>query len=434
MMNSQKNIIKPKRTLAKIFILSAFVFYGVSVFGPWQWHLYSVEGLIYFVLIDMLFLLGLMSGIIAPKSQTDEQQTKLHQMCLSNRQKKIVLAISLCSVLCWIYEMFQLLVVNSGSFVFMAGAGQAEDYLEGRTVLDQIALIIMQLGVGSYILFALFAESKTFWQRAVVNLGFWAAAIYLITYGQRFALAVTFIIFIAVWKINGGSFAKTRSKIRQSRSLQYCLIAIACLVLLAIFFYVFNTRLHVEAPYKYEFIPGDMALKPFWQDLYNVTDGGIDPLLMLADYMGESPFVFSGNWVFYQPDHIYWCYQLFRPIIQFASIFDFPSYMDIVNSINAPAKYSGLAYSLMLNFGVYLAPFASYLIGFMFSEIESYRGHSYLCSALYPCCVAATVFAPIYFITVGRLDYVVYGILLICFLVGKPVGNYDCLKYWRHQA
>lgn len=108
--------------------------------------------------------------------------------------------------------------------------------------------------------------------------------------------------------------------------------------------------------------------------------------------------------------------------------------MDIVNSINAPAKYSGLAYSLMLNFGVYLAPFASYLIGFMFSEIESYRGHSYLCSALYPCCVAATVFAPIYFITVGRLDYVVYGILLICFLVGKPVGNYDCLKYWRHQA
>lgn len=417
-----------RRTLAKLFLASSFVFYGVSIFGPWEWRIYSWEGLIYFGLINVLFFIGLLAGIILPNVSKESKVTKIKEISLSRSQKSKLLVLSSLSVLCWLYEMFQLIVVNSGSFVFMAGAGQAEEYLNSRTIVDQVALVLMQLGVGSYIIYHLFSRDKSNFERTIIAIGFWAAGIYLLTYGQRFALAVDVLIFISVWKINGGNYSSVKSKLKTSKSLQYLVIIIVCLIAFVAFLYVFDTRLHVETPYKYEFISGDMTLKPFWQDLYYATNGAIDPLLMLADYMGEAPYVFSGIWAFFQPDQTYWFYQLIRPITQFASAFGFPSYTDIVNEIAGPAKYSGMAYSLILNFGITLAPFASFFIGFAFSEIERFRLHSPICAVLYPCCIAATLFAPIYFVVVGRLDYVVYGIFLIYIIIGRPKYRRSAIK------
>lgn len=405
--------VAPRRLLPKLLIISCLVFWGASVLGPYDWKVYSTEGILFYAFLYLMLFFGLVSGFIRPSRFSNEYKA----FDLDSRQRNILIIVSTLSVFCWIYEMFGLFVLHAGAFNLLAG--EASEYNATRTTLDQVALIFMQLGTSSYILWKFSSENKSKGiVRLIIGLGFWTAGTYYVMFGQRFVLAVEFIVFITIWLMQGG-MRKNTAFVRLHKKRFLILAGLLGIVIMVAFLYVFANRIHTGILLKSELFPGDQSLKPWAYQLYIASNGNslVEALYMLADYMGEAPYVFSGLWEYYLPASPIPFLNEVRPFIQAFSLFGFPSYLELVDSLGGLAKYSGIGWSLITDFGVWFAPFVSFMFGFMFSIIEKFKDNSYLARALYPCAIGCVLFAPIYYFTVGRTDYTVYGILFLWVLL-----------------
>lgn len=405
-------------TLWKIYILVSLIFYGTSVFGPYSWKIYSVEGIVYFIIVNFLFFVGLCTGPLFLNRKKDSKKENASVLLFSGItpvRESILIGVSLVALLFSFYEIVVLVNYYGASFEFLG-----DQYLErdaSRTLIDKIAVVVMQFGTASYIIYKLARCNKGIIANFIVLLGLFSCGVYYLFIGNRFTLAVEVIIFL-VCNLLTGSFSLRKVKRKIPAWLIILLTLLLIIVVFLAFLAIFSNRPHTEILLKYEFFPGDEELKPFYVSLYNSNPSLWDPLLMLADYMGEAPYIFSGVWEFYIPDHIYWFLNTLRPVGQLLSIFGLPSYTEIVAEIGSPAKYSGIAYSLIVDFGIYLAPVAAYLFGLIFSSIDTRRNISSIARTLYPCCVACVIFAPIYYFNVGRMDFVVFALLILFFLIG----------------
>lgn len=404
-----------KKTLVKIFICSSVIFLSASIFGPYEWHIYSVEGLWYFFLVNVLFCAGLFSGVVVP-----ERRIKL-KFCfnLTMTQQKIVLLFSILSIISFIYCFGSIFAFYGDDYVFLGGLYNERD--ASRSSVDKIATVIMQFGTAAYIVDKSFGTVRTKTERVIIAIGLWTSGIYYLAIGNRFTLAVEFFIFAFFWLSAATKNGTLRNLFKSKKIIVLILLGV---VILVAFLVLFSTRPHTAAPVRYEFVQGDMKLKPLYQDLYESTNGAVSPLYLLGDYMGESPYIFSYMWDHCIPDEAYWFVNTLRPVVQFASIFGLPSYLDIITEIGSPAKYSGIVFPLVVDFGIYFAPIAAFGFGFIFSEIESLKDRNAACRALYPCCVVCCIFAPVYFFTVGRMDFIVFSIMILLFLlwVAKPLS------------
>ena len=396
----------PKRLLWRLLILSCGFFWAVSFLGPYQWKVYSLQGFLYYFMLYAAFFLGLISAFIVP-SNTSE----IRNPSLKSGQRTILFGSSLISVSSLIYELIVLFIFHPGDFNFLGG--EAEAFSSARSALDQIALVLMQLGTASFILWSIYGCSNNTLSGKVVLASNWSSGIYHLCIGQRYVIAIEFVVYCTI------KMLYTKRSIA-SRARKKWIIAILGLSIFIIFLYVFVNRVHTPILNKSELTPGDQPLKEWAMELYLSSNGSsfLEALYMLADYMGESPYVFSGFWEFFLPESPLWLLNEFRPIVQLLSLFGFPSYLEISSSIESLPKYTGIAWNLITDFGVYLAPLAAYLFGFVFSEIERFKDHSLLARALYPCCIGCVLFSPVYYFTVGRTDYTVYSILILyCLLL-----------------
>lgn len=391
--------------------------------GPYEWRVYSVEGIAYFAAGNLLFYFGLKCGPIVLKRAPLEKKAFRLDVGTPN----FLVALSLLSLVSFAVETSMFLAYYGASFEFLGGAYH-EYSEEGRTFLDQVLMCMMQFGIVSYLAWSVLDIKVSNSQRIIVFMGFWTTGCFALLQGQRFSLAAAVIVFLVVVSRRRGMRRKVRD-VRRRGAFGRAVIVVALLGSSAYaFLHLMETRNTWNTPMtRYEIAVGDQWLKPEFYDLYTETGGSVKSLYEMADYMGESPYVFSGFWDSYMPDRVYLLSNTLRPIGKLLNGFGIgliEDYEVAGEELGTPPRYAGFLWSLILDFGVYFALPAAFLFGLLFAKIDRYRGSSFLCSILYPCIFTMVFFAPCYFFYVGRLDWVVFEVLLayaVLYIAGRKI-------------
>ena len=394
--------------LNKIFLFSALFFAFFSFFGVYEYKIYNLTWFILFFMYELLFFLGLSSGNIRIRGFSC--RPKSHSgFYLSKIGSQILWFFCILSVLSFLYFIYNYRIIL-GRFVF--GRYTADAFAEGRSSLEKITLLIMQIGGDSAFLI-LFSDDSSKYKKLkkLSYITLFLPGIRYLLMGLRFTIATEFLVFFAVkWpylkkKINFSKKAKREKQI----------IVIGAIILGIAFMYLFASRsIYYTALERKAFNVGDMVMKPLWRSIYNIANGKIDFICTASDYLGESPYVFSYQSMYSFPNKIYWGQFTFRSIMQIVNnVFHVgKGYSEIVLEI-ASGQYSGFAYVLIADFGLIGSFFAAYLIGRLFAFIEKKRFSYSACSAIYPAIKVICFFAPVFYFYVGRIDYaILFAVIL----------------------
>lgn len=413
--------------LSKVFLWSAGLCAIVSFFGPFAWKINSVEGIVYYFVVEGIFFVGLLCGgfFVLRKPNSKAQKNSPHFN--SRGFSSVLLAVSIISVLCCAYLLISFWRYYGGSYQFGEASYEFAD--EGRGLLERVCTVFMQFGMASYLLGLSNNCNQRGVRKGVSVIGFWTTAIYYTVSGSRFTIVVSLIVFLVANK-QKTLFALRKAKQIIKRGSRKALAIILALGIVAAVGVITSSRMDVDSRIPqnhYEFVPGDSPLKEEWEPLVAYSGPLGNALFSLFDYVGESPFVFAEYYQNYIPDKIYWCENTLRSIGQFIRPFGIDaiqSQSEIYKEIGGGSgKYSGFVYVLIVDFGKYLTPVVAFFIGFVFAKIERYRERTPLMAAFYPCVVASVLFAPIYYFYVGRLDYVVMGLLVLELFRRLAIGN-----------
>lgn len=406
-------------SLSKAFVITCVVVYGVSILGPYSWHIYSVEGILYYAFAMFLFFLGLCSGGL---TLFKRQKLAYVPFEVNKRQRNLLLICSLISIVCCIYLVVSFLRYYGTSYILFGGS-YTEFSFDERGTGGKIATVLLQLGTASFLINSCSAIKGTRNEEFLIACGFWTTGIYYLLQGSRFTVAVGIILFVYVFVRNRRRANNTKGIIGKS-TLKLVLIIVAVVIIVYIFLLLMDTRAadYYLATQRYEFMPGDETVKGVYLDLYYATHGAVNSLYHLCDYIGEAPFIFAYYFENFAPEHPYLFTNTLRVLTQFFSLFDIsiiPSSTSVIAELGGGSgRYAGMVWPLVIDYGLYFAPVAAYLSGLLFAKIERFSVSKPFCRIILPCCFVAVLFSPVYFFYVGRLDFVFFWVVIIWLLFG----------------
>ena len=266
--------------IKSIFLASAFFFLFFSFFGTYEYKIYSNTWFFMFFVYELLFFCGLSSGninVFKPKKRKIQNQ---FEFSITQTGALILWIACILSLLSFLYFLF--LYRNTlGNFIF--GTYTADLFGEGRTKLEKITLLLMQIGGDSAFL-VLSADSTNRHKRLkkLSHLTLFLPGFRYLLMGSRFMIATEFLMLFAIKM----PMLKEKLKVSIKAKRQKRIIFVSALILGIAFLYLFASRsIYYTALERQSFFPGDMKLKPFWKNLYNVTDGKIDFLCVASDYL-----------------------------------------------------------------------------------------------------------------------------------------------------
>lgn len=407
-----------KKELANIFLCSSLFFAFFSLFGVYKYKIYSYPYFILFWIFELLFFMGLKSRkhITAAEIQTVKKTVDFK---LSKQGIIIIYILNFISIFCFIYFLF---LYQKSYGIFSFGAYTADDFeSNGRTALEKLTLLLMQIGGdSSFLIVSCAGKLKDKKLKKLSTVCLFLPGLRYLLMGARFTIAVEFLLFFSVKSL----YWKRQSVKTSVGKKTKIFIIIFGLVLFASFLYLFSSRtIYYSALERKMYIAGDMTVKPFWKWLYEITEGKISFLFYLSTYLGEAPYVFAYSCTNAFPERMLLGQITFRSILQILGTL-FPtgySYTEVLGTI-ASGRYSGFGYILIADFGIFLSPIMAYLIGVIFSKVEYYNEKNRICNAIYPALKVICFFAPVYYFYVGRLDYtILFALVLAPFCLKRYV-------------
>lgn len=401
--------------LKYIFLASAIFFLFFSFFGTYEYKIYSEAWFFMFFVYELLFFCGLSSGNINVLNHKRKKSQNQIEFSITQTGALILWIACILSLLSFLYFLF--LYRNTlGNFVF--GTYTADLFDEGRTKLEKITLLLMQIGGDSaFLVLSADRTNKHKRLKKLSHITLFLPGLRYLLMGARFTIATEFLMLFAL------KMPLLKEKLKVSviaRRQKHIILAFAIILGIA-FLYLFSSRsIYYTALERQSFFPGDMKLKPFWRNLYDVTEGKIDFLCVASDYLGEAPYVFSYYCKYNIPEKIAYGLISLRSIVQIINnLTGFgPSYNDLLENLSS-GQYSGFAYVLIADFGVIGSVIMSYLYGFIFSKIEKYKNKNRICCVIYPAIKVICFFAPIFFFYVGRVDYTILFCVILSLLCLK---------------
>ncbi len=403
--------------LKKIYICSFLLFMLCSFFGPYKWKIYSYEGLLVYFLFQIVFFAGLSMRKISLKSHS-----RHHTICcfnLTKQGKAIIYFFQVLSILCFLYEIIFFFKTLGEQYRFLGGQYNSILY-DQRTIVNKLANFMLQSGMAGYIIIHVLNIKQSKMAKLLGEISFWCSPLKYLMAGTRFEMAVAFFIY---FYLNSIKVQNTRVCKKQKYKNIIKLLLLGLLIFLA-FMYLFSTRLlkvsHYTMETIYEFVPGDSPLKPWAQDLYNITHGLISPIYSLFNYMGEAPFVFAKFWKDFYPEKVYFGGLSFQPIYIVLRFFGIPQLSPgeiWIETIQSYFKYSGMGFALIIDFGFLIGVGVTFIVGVIMAKIEKFNQINVICRCLYPCFVPLCFFAPVQTFYVGRTDYIIFWTLILCFVL-----------------
>ncbi len=407
----QLNQRKTKQSMkvSQIFLFSALFFSFFSLFGVYSYRVYSVAWFVMYYIYELLFYFGLRSGIIVIGDRKNVRKQCIYR--IHNNGATLLWVLCCLAIASFVFFLCYYISTMGGlSF----GTYTADVFSGKRTIVDKIALVVMQIGGdAAFLVLAIdnSGEYKALKRLSCITL--FLPGIRYTLMGARFALAVEFLMLLFVKWPDLKNKIKSSAHIKKTKRLIICMAFIIGIV----FLYLFATRMKAASYTALErkaFIIGDMKLKPVWMRLYDVSGGKIEFLCSLSDYLAESPYIFAYSCKYKMPDRILFGALLFRAVFQIVNNLTGLGleYANLLEHL-ASGQYNGFAYSLIADFGIVGSFFAAYFIGVLFSKIERNIGNNKYCAVAYPAIKVSCFFAPIFYFYVGRIDYTILFALIL---------------------
>lgn len=400
--------------LSTLFGLAALFFSFSSFFGVYNRTIYHMGYFVLFFILEILFYLGLKSGNLVIKKKERKKAEKV--ICVSRFGSYVILFLNILSILSFVYFMYLFIksvgISNLGKFNMLAFDEN------GRTSLEQITLMVMQLGGEAAFLIMSCDKTKNYKKiKSLSSLILFLPGIRALMLGTRYTIAVETLLFLIV----KGKDLKNNISKKFFSKIKKLVFVLLLIVLFGIFMHLFATRsVAYTAVQKYEFEIGDMKLKPVWEKLYYLTDGKIDALCTFSDYMAEAPYIFSYYCKYGIPETPFGGIMMLRPIMKsVGALIGYSNLYDDITSEMMTGKYSGCFYAIICDCGLFLAPLVTYLIGVFFSKVERSKKYNKISCAIYPILMVMCFFAPVYYFNVGRLDFTIFFTVLLSILCLK---------------
>ncbi|WP_165043837.1 hypothetical protein [Adlercreutzia sp. ZJ138] len=402
-------------SVASLFLIGCAIVFGTLFLGPLRWEIYGDWALWYLLLVFLVFYLGLRVGkhIYFASGKV----SKGISVCVSQHKvRSLVLFLSAIALLSAVFLTVHLVISNR---LLLSETDISES--ESVKPVEQILNVLTQLGVASFLLAEVNCVPLKRSGNALVFAGFCGMAFCNLIQGSRFTTAAYFFIYL---------FAKLRKrkKIKRGigeirlREIGVLLLVIAvAAVLLAVFVGMMDAR-GIIAPTNWSVaVTGDVRIREPWATFYGSSGGFsktvMDAIFNFFAYLGQAPAYFCYFVTNYAPDSPYWFSQIGRIVQKLTSVVGVNLIaaqgqyaIDLGGSFN---RYSTFVWSLIIDFGIYLAPFAAFVFGLLFSKIEQYKESNILCGMLYPCVATVCLFAPVYYFYIGRMDWIVFDCMVV---------------------
>lgn len=405
-----------KYLLVKILAVQTILIVGLIFFGPYEYKVASIDGIVYYVFNYVLLLFGLILGsylsIKCPRSSCVVNQP----VSLKNRVAiKVCTTLSLVAVVAGVVFASEV-IGKFGLSSLIEGADNRVGFSMIRSNISKIAEALTFVGPACYVVANWIGYANRA-QAAITLCALFSPGLDSLLLGARWRLTVCILIYL-FGKCRNMSVKKKYilDNIKNIRVTYLLLILLAAAIgifFLTVVIRLFSERGVYDASSLRLFSYGDMSLRP-WARKALESMPQLDALFKASNYITQAPFVFSEvytNPVLLSP---HWGLYTFRIVGQVIETFGFPvnGLIELDETIFS-GFYTGFVYGLVADFGVYLAPIAAFLIGYVFGRIEKSRSMSALSGMLFPLvCTMVTLSPFYYFFIVGQMDYI-----LVCFFV-----------------
>lgn len=387
-----------------IYLVAAALFFGTSVFGPFEYHVYSTTGLIYFAAVNLMFFMGLVLGPHIFLSKKKIPQHRSYEL-----RGGYQTAAWLASVIGIVAGCVLIIRMVSQTGVIYDSVSEFE---EPRTLVDQVLTVLMRFGIVGFLFGRVFDMKETKAKKGIRLLGLLLPGVYYLLTGRRFVAAAVFLMYFMV---NIGRRSRSRFLTKPlSHYLKWLVIAVTAISLFYLFVDLMGVRRIISPLRLYLLVPGDQNIKSGWDEFYYQGGSFSQQLFNLADYIAQAPYYFSLFWERFLSGlgHQYYLSQLLRPIQTILGMFNVHIVADASQYFadlgGNGGRYAGFVWPMIVDFGVYLTPVAAFMFGVIFSKVDQYRHSSYVCNAFYPCVAVMCFFAPIYYFNIASMDWIVF--------------------------
>lgn len=408
----QKSIKSKKRNItpSRFIVNGLIVYFILFVFGPFKYTVYSISGLLYFVLCFFLLFFG---SYLVEKMGRRYWPYRQIEIKMSKASEKFINIISIISILSFfIYFMY---VYRLPNLNFEFGVGDLRPLAQAnRPISNKIAEVLMELGIVAY-LFASGVSNFNYRSTKFLSIiAFLLPAIALLAIGARGKAVITmltYLIILYVKRSNGMYNKKNQSY--KAKSLIWFVFAFMIIIIGKLFTTRGSTKNITD---MYLMYPGDMEVKSVYLWLDNLVNHKFTNLYKGFHYYVHSlPFF---TWIFSASSYSKVYYGAFKyrilgfllPVIGI----NFPRYLEIVYSQPFYGYYTTFVQGYLLDWGLYLTPifvfFTGIFFGLMYTSFRR-KGFGYF---IFPIILMMCFVSPVYYFWhITGTDFVWFFYILI---------------------
>lgn len=415
--------------LSRVIIIGLVVYALVYFLGAYQYTLYSIEGVLYFVLSFFCLYIGVwFVERLAPRTRT------CVKFELGRRAEVATLLVLVAGLVAFLLYMY---FVNTR--VDLRTEFATGDYRgvisTNRPLYSKIAEVLMNLCRIGFLIVAGCSSVHFRLTRPLANLAILLPAFALLAIGARGQAVVSTFIFFAATILRYKRFG-LRPRINSRTMFSASGISILAYYV----FTLFNYRgVRVPLGEAYLLVPGDMQLRAIYRFL--ASNAALEPLtrplIGASSYYAHSLSFFS--WLFTASDYStpFWGVLHFRLFGFISSLIglQFPAYMDIIRSQAFYGYYPTFVQGYLLDWGPWLAPVAIFFTGILLGLLQKSSRRGGFGYFIEPLLLTMCFIAPIYYFwhiadidTTLFLYMFIYPILSLLgftrsFDDGKKIGN-----------
>ncbi|MFY2158378.1 O-antigen polymerase [Cytobacillus firmus] len=396
---------------------SNFIVYGLVVYfiiyllGPYNYTIYSIEGVFYYFVSFLLLFLG---AFIVQKMSTEKQRSvkKEYEVIISKKSEILLQIISVVSIISFIIYFQEIIRLPTNNYNF-ASEDLRLELSASRSTLNKIAEMTMLTGPVSYLISSNVRKLNYKITTPLTLIAFFIPSFGFLSVGARGVAIISLFIFLInhlVLKMR----LVTNSKFKKVLKRLMPLVAVFIVVYFIGNLFIGRPGL-LKAEDLFLIYPGDTKLKVFYGFLNDNLLHQLDPLYKAFMYYTHSFPVFTYFYTEAPQSGI------FYGALQFSFIFFVLNAVGLSsvdpNSVvlyNPTAGlYSTFISYFIIDYGKWLALFIIFFSGIVFGLIYNSARSGKIGYFIYPIILTMCFISPIYYFwTVGRMDVMLFWYFL----------------------
>ena len=421
---------KTKNKLLKYFIIGIIIVVALDLLGPYSYTFESYRGIWYFCMCSILFILGLKCKNLVIKTDrvrfldnTTKTEYELNQNAINILF--IVSIIAMVSSVIYIYSVF-----SSVGLTAFAQDDLRNIITDSRNNLSRFTEAFMHMAAPSYIMIALLGGTTgNNKKEIVIKVAYFFTPIAYLGVGARWSIYFYLLLFFFIQRITKSDKNIEKKPLSIKKIFAGIIFVIFLYIVLSTVVNLFQIRGLEPADRLFMFHRGDMTLRPFYKNIYDLNPTLFNPFYKILYYFGHSLPAFNQMYISYDANtpvmYGLYSFQIFQYfLIPFGYTTQYMKY--VLSLFPMRGVYLTFVHGYMVDFGKIISPIMIFLTGVLFGKIEkSYKNNIY-CKCLYPIIAAMVFNAAIYDMwTIAMINIDMFFIIVFIF-VFKRIKCIDC--------